>query len=192
MSNEKLCLLTIKAKNENGMRVMTIIPTFQMMNKSSVGLRVAGMSLFENYNSKSDNFQCSITLPEEMDKPVPFLYFEVLGEKAGDQILFDGFQTLSFNSGESSQWSDLLNLGECRNSTKDDRRIISLPIDVVDPMTPCNRLLVLTLHQRNGQVFLVIQDNLQAQLTVHNGLPVKTKILMSKLKGMYTFQLFAC
>ena len=184
MSNEKLCLLTIKAKNENGMRVMTIIPTFQMVNKSSVGLRVAGMSLFENYNTKSDNFQCSITLPKEMDKPTPFLYFEVLGENTiGDQILFDGFQTLSFKSGES-RWSDLLNLGECRNSTKDDRRVISLPIDVVDPMTPCNRLLVLTLHQRNGQVFLVIQDNLQSQLTVHNGLPVKTKILMSKLKGM--------
>ena len=188
MSNEKLCLLTIKAKNENGMRVMTIIPTFQMVNKSSLGLTVAGMSLFENYNSKSDNFQCSITLPEEMDKPVPFLYFEVLGEKkTGDQILFDGFQTLAVKSGgdsSSNQWSELVNLGECRNSTKDDRRIISLPIDVVDPMTPCNRLMVLTLHQRNGQVYLVIQDNLQAQLTVHNGLPVKTKMLMSRLKGM--------
>ena len=186
MSKKKLCLLSIKAKNENGIRVITIDYTFQVLNKTKEDIEISVMSLFDFPEKKMDKFSCSVTIPvdEGMEKPVPLPHFEIVGQMTGDQILFDGFQTFSFKIGDS-EWSQPLNLGECRNATKDERNVVSIPLRNIDHDKHSNRLLVITNHQRNGQVFLILQDNLHAQFIIHNELPIKLWFLMANIKGMY-------
>ena len=184
MSVDKLYLLTIKAKNENGIRIITILPTFQILNKTSVPMHVATMSLFDFHVKKSYDFHHCHLLQPDMETPVSLLKFEIRGQMTGDQILFDGFQAFAFKS-DDSNWSEPMNLGECRNATKDDRKVISLPLAQNGNLEPCNRLHVITMHQRNGQVFLVLQDQCQSQLVVHNNLNSKIVFYMSGVKGKF-------
>ena len=65
---------------------------------------------------------------------------------------------------------------------KDERNIVSIPLN---HEKPSNRLLVITNHQRNGQVFLILQDNMHAQFIIHNELPIKLWFLMANIKGMH-------
>ena len=135
MSNKKLCLLSIKAKNENGIRVITIDYTFQVLNKTKEDIEISVMSLFDFPEKKMDKFSCSVTIPvdEGMDKPVPLPYFEIVGQMTGDQILFDGFQTFTFKIGDS-EWSQPLNLGECRNATKGMFLILCTDLLIIIPL----------------------------------------------------------
>ena len=74
---------------------------------------------------------------------------------------------------EDTSWSDLLNLDDCRNLPVDSKKCLSLPLaDPAPPGMASNRLVVVTLHPRNGQIFVVVQEEQRPHYLIHNNLQV--------------------
>ena len=73
-----VCYFTIKTKNENGMRIMNVLPTLILTNKTSKPLNVAPMSL---QDSKQD-LEMVDFLPQsyQVNESSPLLYWQIPGK----------------------------------------------------------------------------------------------------------------
>lgn len=175
-----ICLFTIKTKNENGIRIIEVVPTIHFTNMTNQALSIAAMSAFGNYDTKLVNYLPQ-TVESNDEMLTPLLYWQMLGQTSKETHgLFDGFQHLAVKA-EDSLWSDLLNIEDCRSLQHDARKSLSLPL--MNKTHPANRLLVITLHQRNGQVFITAKENQQPQFLITNGLSVPVLFASSKSKG---------
>ena len=130
-------------------------------------LNVGSVSVFGQYDADSLRY-----LPHEVNASETSALFcwRTLGTKSDG--LFDGFQHLAISM-EDTLWSDLLNLDDCRNLTTDTKKCLSLPF--INPPLPgeaSNRILVVTLHPRDGQVFVVVQEEQRPHYLIHNSLQI--------------------
>ena len=167
LDQSQICLLTIRTNNENGMRVIDIIPTLLLVNETQSNLNVGTVSLFGQYEADSLHYH-----PYEVNasETSPLFCWHTIGTKSDG--LFDGFQHMAFSM-EGTMWSELLNLDDCRNLTTDTKKCLSLPF--VNPPSPgeaSNRILVVTLHPREGQVFIVVQEEQRPHYLIHNSLQI--------------------
>jgi hypothetical protein len=179
---EQMCLITITTKNEKGIRVIEVTPTIHILNKTDRKISVAAMAVFGPYDSKLVNY-CPHTIPSGQTESMPLIFWQILGQVNSDRSLFDGFQNLAVKC-EDSMWSDLLELDDCRNFQKDVKKTLSLPlVDDGEGSRPCNRLLAITLHQRKGKVYVVIQDEKHCQFLIHNSLSVPVLFAHSSASG---------
>ena len=182
LNSEQICLFSIKTKNEKGMRVISIVPTIFLVNQIDQPLQAAALSVFGQY----EGLEMIKFLPQQVKsrESTPLLYWQICGSKSDG--LFDGFQHLALSMSDTL-WSDLLNMDECRNLTSDVIKNLSLPLE--DPVKIGNRLVILTLHQRNGQVFIVVQENPRPHFVVHNNLSVplyfSTQSPATKTRNVY-------
>lgn len=156
------CLFTIRSKSEHGIRVMTIQPTIFLVNEMLEPINVASLCVFGRYNLDLLKY-----FPQEVgsQKSSPLLFWQMLGPKTDG--LFDGFQHLAFSMADT-MWSELLNLEDCRHLTTDQKKTVSLQRVNFEGLS--NRLLVLTLHQREGQVFMVLHEDIAPKYIIHNNL----------------------
>ena len=166
-----VCYFTIKTKNENGMRIMNILPTFLLANKTSKPLNVAPMSLQATGNHfemvKPDFLQSQ---KYEVNESSPLLHWQILDSRSSkDKSLFQGIQHLSLKATDST-WSSLVPLPLYQDSCQDSKMSFSLPLE--NPQPYANRLQLMTMHHRGGQTYLVIQSDGQPQFSIHNDLPL--------------------
>ena len=74
---------------------------------------------------------------------------------------------------KDTSWSELVNMDDCRNLQADTKKCLSLPLACPQPSgSASNRLLVITLHPREGQVFVVVQEEQRPHYLIHNNLQV--------------------
>ena len=175
----QICYLTIQSHDENGIRIVNIKPTFKISNCLEETITVASISSAKKEIPRQDyaNFlgqeisSCSNDIIKEGMRADPLLYWQILD--ISDDIYAHGFQEVAFLISEC--WSTALNLGNCTELEHDVRISVSLPKSGAkanedgDSNDIANELIFVTLHQRNGIVYLVIQADKQPQYIVHNG-----------------------
>ena len=166
---DQISLLTIRTRNENGMRIIDVVPTLLLVNETESRLNVGSMSVFGHYESSADLLNHR-PLEVNASETSALFYWRTLGTKSDG--LFDGFQHLAFCM-EDTSWSDLLNLDDCRNLPVDSKKCLSLPLsESAPPGMASNRLVVVTLHPRAGQIFVVVQEEQRPHYLIHNNLQV--------------------
>ena len=163
----KVCYFTIKTKNENGMRIINVLPTILMSNQASRTMSVAAL-----VSSSSENCQSELKdeyLPQTISQgdTLALLFWQIIKQSSQSMFLR---QHLALKTRDST-WSSLLTLPDNQNddSSPDSKMSLSLPLP--SPIDYNNRLQILTMHQREGQTHLVFQDDNQPQFSVHNCLP---------------------
>ena len=178
--DNQVCFLTIQSKNEHGMRIIHIKPTFNITNQTGQTLRVAPLSVTRIKNKiaadKIDFVSQDVLC--DSDTAYRLLFWQMIGDTSKDQI-FDGFQHISLST-ESSDWSLPLNLEDCRSLDEDKRKAIFIPkiqVSSGDSSVStddgfANIPVILTCHQRNGQIYLVLAKDENPALILHNNLPI--------------------
>ena len=178
----QICFLTIQSKNEHGMRIIHIKPTFNITNQTGQTIRVAPLSVNRVKNKISaDKIDfVSQDIFNDSDTAYRLLFWQMIGELGKNQV-FDGFQHISLST-ESSEWSLPLNMEDCRNLEEDKRKAVFIP---KKQLVSCedqdggsattdngfaNIPVILTCHQRNGQIYLVLSKDENPMLVIHNNL----------------------
>ncbi len=167
-----MCMLTIESRNEKGMRVIDVKPTMNLVNATGMSLSVAVVAVFGKHEVGHGHHNMDYVAQElepDENKSVPALFWQTLASQDGSAVggLFDGYQHLAIKCSDSN-WSHLLDLDDCRVLEQDVRKSISVPL--LQPSEFANRPFFVTVHQRRGQVYLVIQKDEQPQYLIHNHL----------------------
>ncbi len=162
LGDGQVAFLTIRARNEKGLRVLDIVPTFKLVNETEETLSVASFSVAASASRR--DLQAMQYLPTEVagGGAAPLLHWQLL--QAG-KTLFDGFQYLAVST-KDSDWSDPVCLEDCRSASKDSLKSIVLPF----AMRRVHSLLTLTMHQRAGQLFAVLRRDACPFFVLHNQL----------------------
>ena len=182
----QICYLTIQSHDENGIRVLNIKPKFKISNCLAKSISVASICTLKKELSCEDyvNFlgQDLAATSSKSNvsgvKAEPMLYWQMLGNSNEKDVYATGLQQVAFCI--SPCWSNLLNLGNCIDLEHDIRISVSLPNDTncVDGRNMneethaagevINELIFVSLHQRQGSVYLVLQNDNQPQFVIHN------------------------
>ena len=180
----QICYLSIQTRDENGIRILNVKPTFKISNCLMKPITVASVSSSKNHTCSQDyvNFlgqdipSTSITNQEVCVPAEPLLYWQILDTANNEH--FNNFQLVSFCL--SQHWSTALNLGNCIDLDEDIRISVSLSKEThpseenfgnnetIPRMKVMNELLFVSLHQRQGTVYIVLQPDSQPQYIVHN------------------------
>ena len=88
---DQISLLTIRTRNENGMRIIDVVPTLLLVNETQSRLNVGSMSVFGHYESSADLLNHR-PLEVNASETSALFYWRTLGTKSDG--LFDGFQHL--------------------------------------------------------------------------------------------------
>ena len=178
-STHHVCYFTLKTKNENGMRIINVLPTILLTNQTSRTMSVASLASSDCPIGAEEGYKY---LPQTISQgdTLALLFWQIICHssqpkrgKSSTAVLLR--QHLALKTGDS-MWSSLLTLPENDDSlssspsSPDSKMSLSLPLP--NPTLPYNnRLQILTMHQRGGQTYLVFQDDNQPQFSVHNRLP---------------------
>lgn len=178
-------LITIKTKNENGMRVINVVPTFRVMNQLSRTVKVATVSILgRNHECDPKQYDPLLVQP---DVSTALLFWQMAGPKPDG--LFDGFQHVALAMSDT-RWSVLLDLDDCRNLTADVKKNLSLSVRTPQPQLLANHLVSITLHPRNGQVFIALMAHTRTQFTIVNNLAIPLCFTASSKKGNFCTKYF--
>lgn len=168
--NNQICFVTIRTRNEHGIRVIHIKPTFLVCNQSKKSLQCAPTTVMVQKKMKHDLDKLDLVGMEVDTDLAPLLFWQIVGENSKQQV-FDGFQHVSFSQTDvSGPWSLPLNLDDCRNIMGD--RIFNVSLPLADDNSVCNERLLVTAHQLDGQVHIVIQEDRTSTILVENNLAV--------------------
>ena len=168
--DSQICFMTIHSKNEHGMRIVHVKPTFLMSNLTKEALLCAPISVLhiaKRVDMDKLDFVVQDIAPDS-DSVTPLLFWQIVGEQPKS---FDGMQHIALST-PHTEWSMPVNFEDSRNIEED--RKCSLFMDKkqsgVSVVGSSNISLSMTTHQRDGQVFFVVSENLAPALTIHNGL----------------------
>ena len=158
---------------------LNIKPTFVLINKLDVDINVASLNVV---GKGRQHWRDVSLMGQKVGKcsTSSLLYWQLVGGKASNEQLFDGFQHLSFSI-DNSEWSIPILLDDSNNSN-DCRRNVFLPLKS-DNKQLGNVALVMTSHIREGQHYLVVNYEEQPQIMIHNAL--KVPILYGQQKGNF-------
>ena len=167
--DSQICFVTIQSKNEHGMRIVHVKPTFLMSNLTEEALLCAPLSVLQipkRVDMDKLDFAVQDIAPES-ESVTPLLFWQIVGEQPKS---FDGMQHIALST-PRTEWSMPVNFEDSR-SVEEDRKC-SLFMDK-KPMSETivgssNISLLMTTHQRDGQVFFVVSENPAPALTIHNG-----------------------
>ena len=177
VAKDKICFLTLTSRNEHGMRVMQIKPTFKVSNTTGQALNVAALTVIrvkERLDAGKIQYGNMFCPGDNPNASHPLLFWQVVlgGAKETTQSqLFDGFQYVSVSMIKTN-WSLPTNLNDTRSVSEDKRKTIFLPLDGTGPGDLCNLALALTTHHRDGQIFLVFSEEPKPQGILHNKLDI--------------------
>ena len=183
----QICYFTIQSQDEHGIRVVSVKPTFQISNCLLKPIAIASICSPNKEMSSQDyvNFlgqdlpPSSNTSEEAGIKTESLLYWQIIGELNSNPI--HGFQQVAFSSYQ--HWSTSLSLGRCIDLDHEIRISVSLPKNILSEEYPdknilftpdevTNELIFVSLHQKEGIVYLLLQNDEQPQYIIHNGLKV--------------------
>eukprot|EP00095_Tigriopus_kingsejongensis_P000634 maker-scaffold275_size226830-snap-gene-1.20 protein:Tk00634 transcript:maker-scaffold275_size226830-snap-gene-1.20-mRNA-1 annotation:"vacuolar protein sorting-associated protein 13b" len=104
----------------------------------------------------------------------PLLLWQIVGDPTKDQV-FDGYQFISF-SVPNFHWSLPLNLEDSRSIDEDRKRTVLLSKrDHQDLAESGNMPILVTVHQRLGQIFILVSEEINPSIIIHNNLPLEVK-----------------
>ena len=168
--DSQICFMTIHSKNEHGMRIVHVKPTFLMSNLTKEALLCAPISVLQiakRVDMDKLDFVVQDIAPDS-DSVTPLLFWQIVGEQPKS---FDGMQHIALST-PRTEWSMPVNFEDSRNVEED--RKCSLFMDKKQSgesvVGSSNISLLMTTHQREGQVFFVVSENLAPALTIHHGL----------------------
>ncbi len=175
--DSQICFLTVQSKNEHGVRVVHIKPTFLMSNLTGDALFCAPLSVVKiQRRVNADKLEY---IPQDIgmddSSATPLLYWQIIGEQP---TLFDGMQHVALCTSET-EWSVPLNLEDLRNVDEDKRSSVFMDKKSADcgvrGLRMGNVALLLTTHHRDGQVFFVVSKNDAPAIMIHNCLAVPVR-----------------
>ena len=165
--DSQICFLTLQSKNEHGMRVVHVKPTFLMSNLTGEALLCAPLSVVQiarRVDMDKLDFAVQDVAPDA-DSVTPLLFWQIVGEQPKS---FDGMQHVSLCT-PHTEWSMPVNLEDLR-SVEEDRKCSLF----MEKKPTCGKgaqvSLSMTTHHREGQVFFVVNGSQAPALTIYNGL----------------------
>ena len=168
--DSQICFVTIQSKNEHGMRIVHVKPTFLMSNLTNEALLCAPLSVLQ-ITKRVDMDKLDFVVQDiapDSGSVSPLLFWQIVGEQPKS---FDGMQHIALST-PNTEWSMPVNFEDSRTVEVD--RKCSIFMDKKQSgesvVGSSNISFLMTTHQRDGQVFFVVSENIAPALTIHNDL----------------------
>ena len=202
----QICFLTVQSNDHQGIRVISLKATFSISN--CLAKEVLCASLFSS-KAEGDAFHLDSANYAVQDIPSSVAQTTDGGTVRADPFLF--WQLVDFDSTSSldvfqqklvfsslQRWSSPLSLEDCKTSDQDVRHSVSLaskraisktePKDPHEKHTLMNELMFVSLHQKDGRIFIVLQPDHQPQFIIHNSLNVPLYFMENHLNSFQAVQ----
>lgn len=184
--DHQICFLTLRSRNENGMRIIHIKPTFCLTNKMKETLQCAPLALMKSKTKlNADKLDLvNLDLAPDTTSYFPLLLWQIVGDPIKDQI-FDGYQFIALSVAECD-WSLPLNLEDSRSIEEDRRRTVFLNKRQSAKNESINMALIVTVHQRLGQIFICVKEEPHPPIVIYNNLAIDIRFGQStRTTGKY-------
>eukprot|EP00094_Tigriopus_californicus_P005493 TCALIF_05294-PB protein Name:"Similar to VPS13B Vacuolar protein sorting-associated protein 13B (Homo sapiens)" AED:0.21 eAED:0.21 QI:3937/0.5/0.66/1/1/0.33/3/0/1013 len=174
--DHQICFLTLRSRNENGMRIIHIKPTFCITNKTQETLQCAPLALMKSKSKlNADKLDLvNLDLAPDSTTYFPLLLWQIVGDPIKDQV-FDGYQFIALSVSECD-WSLPLNLEDSRSIEEDRRRTVFLNKRQSSKGESLNVALIVTVHQRLGQIFICVKEETHPPIVIYNNLTTDIRV----------------
>ena len=174
----KSLFMTIQSRNENGMRIIRILPSFSVTNATGSILVVAPLLSDSTHSSDSSkkvklgNFPSTSQedITPDSDQATPLLFWDDVDKKKSSST-FEGFPFLAFRIPGETHWSLPVSFEDCRHLENEERRSAFMAFEDVHS-DPQNCALLVTAHQIGGRVFFVVNSNKKPAIRIYNNLDI--------------------